>query len=97
MADHLAGGDVRSRWIDVAEPTGPGGAGGPSEAGKQGLGVNRVFVDVVICLIDDRLVETGTCPSCLIDDVGRDAVAHRVVHPAFGPARGSRDARAGVA
>ena len=85
VTNQRAGEDVGAGRRDVAEPRGPRAVVGDSaERGE----LCRAVRDVTVAdhrggFMDDRLVEPRASASRLIDDVGRDAVAHEIRRPAL--------------
>src|SRR5690349_3548755 len=66
-----------------------------AEAGNRGerfLGV--AVLDHRGCFMNDGLVKTRSSPSCLIDNVCRNSMAHEIRLPAFTPVRRGFQARA---
>src|SRR5947207_3230687 len=83
----------------MSKPRSPGSAiGDPAEAGYQGRPtLNLAALDHGGCFVDDGLVEPRASPSCLIDHVSGDPVAHEIGLPAFASVRRRLQARSGVA
>src|SRR6185503_13466167 len=96
MPDHNASDNIRRGCCpfryDMSKPTIPGGAGGAAEGRDEGLRRSNVGGNQGFAFVDNRLVEARPSASGLIDNVSRNPIAHRVVGPAFVPARGPLNA-----